>query len=298
MPERDPPLPSVPESRAVPKKRTRLSLVWVIPIVAALVGVWVAVTRILSEGPKITIVFQSAEGLEAGKTKINYQRGRYRDRHGDPAIGGPRAGDHHGADDAEDRGLPGQGHAVLGGAAADLGSQRDRAGNADLGGLYRAGNRRFEGAEARLRGARDAADCNRRSAGAVLRAEDPGPGFAGYRHADIFPPAAGGAGGLVHAGQGRQVPDAPDIRARALRSVRQPEHAFLACQRDRRVAFGERAQRADPVAAVDPDRRHRLRDPGQWSGAARGRGQHGLHAVQRSDGGLQAGRPQIRRLTS
>ena len=29
-------IPSVPESRAVPKKRTRLSLVWIIPIVAAL----------------------------------------------------------------------------------------------------------------------------------------------------------------------------------------------------------------------------------------------------------------------
>lgn len=73
MPDRDPPMPSVPESRAVPKKQTRLSLVWVIPIVAALVGVWVAVARIRSEGPKITIVFQSAEGLEAGKTKINYR---------------------------------------------------------------------------------------------------------------------------------------------------------------------------------------------------------------------------------
>ncbi len=72
MPDRDPPLPSVPDSRAVPKKRTRLSLVWFIPIVAAIVGAWVAVTRVLSEGPKITIVFQSAEGLEAGKTKIHY----------------------------------------------------------------------------------------------------------------------------------------------------------------------------------------------------------------------------------
>ena len=60
----------VPESRAVPKKRTRLSLVWVIPIVAAVAGVWIAVTRILREGPKITIVFSSAEGLEANKTKI------------------------------------------------------------------------------------------------------------------------------------------------------------------------------------------------------------------------------------
>ena len=73
MPDRDPPIPSVPNSRAVPKKQTRLSLVWVIPILAAALGIWVAVARIRSEGPKITIVFQSAEGLEAGKTKINYR---------------------------------------------------------------------------------------------------------------------------------------------------------------------------------------------------------------------------------
>jgi len=65
-------VPYVPESRNVPRKRTRLSLVWIVPIVAAIAGVWVAVTRILAEGPKITIVFRSAEGLEAGKTKIHY----------------------------------------------------------------------------------------------------------------------------------------------------------------------------------------------------------------------------------
>jgi len=72
MPDRDPPRSSVPESRNVPKKRTRLSLVWFIPILAAVVGAWVAVTRVLSEGPTITIVMKSAEGLEAGKTKIHY----------------------------------------------------------------------------------------------------------------------------------------------------------------------------------------------------------------------------------
>src|ERR1019366_1762371 len=72
MPDRDRPLPPVPESKGLPKSRTRLSLVWFIPIVAALVGVWVAVTRIMGEGPVITLVFQSAEGLEAGKTKIHY----------------------------------------------------------------------------------------------------------------------------------------------------------------------------------------------------------------------------------
>ena len=72
MPDREPPRSSVPESRNVPKKRTRLSLVWFIPILAAIVGAWVAVTRVMSEGPKITIVMSSAEGLEAGKTKIHY----------------------------------------------------------------------------------------------------------------------------------------------------------------------------------------------------------------------------------
>ena len=42
MVEPNNPIPPVPESRAVPKKQTRLSLVWVIPIVAAVAGVWVA----------------------------------------------------------------------------------------------------------------------------------------------------------------------------------------------------------------------------------------------------------------
>ena len=64
---------AVPESRALSRRRTRISLVWVIPILAALVGAWVAITRIESQGPEITIVFGSAEGLEAGKTKIKYK---------------------------------------------------------------------------------------------------------------------------------------------------------------------------------------------------------------------------------
>src|ERR1017187_487569 len=72
MPDNDRSLPQVPEAQIVTRKRARLSFVWIIPLMAAAVGAWVAVTRILSEGPKITIVFRSAEGLEAGKTKIRY----------------------------------------------------------------------------------------------------------------------------------------------------------------------------------------------------------------------------------
>lgn len=68
----DEPLPSIPESRRVVRTKTRLSFVWIVPIVAALAGAWIAVTRVLGEGPVIEITFQSAEGLEANKTKIHY----------------------------------------------------------------------------------------------------------------------------------------------------------------------------------------------------------------------------------
>ena len=72
MADKDKSFPKVPESKIVIKKRMRISLVWVIPIVAAVAGVWIAVTHILNKGPEITIVFQSADGLEAHKTKVNY----------------------------------------------------------------------------------------------------------------------------------------------------------------------------------------------------------------------------------
>jgi paraquat-inducible protein B len=62
----------VPQAVMEPPRR-RIQLVWVIPIVAALVGAWIAVTTILAQGPTVTISFRTAEGLEAGKTKIRYK---------------------------------------------------------------------------------------------------------------------------------------------------------------------------------------------------------------------------------
>ncbi len=67
-----PELSSIPEAARVPKKQRRLSVVWIIPIVAAVIGGWIAVQKYLSQGPTITIRFNSAEGLEAGTTKIKY----------------------------------------------------------------------------------------------------------------------------------------------------------------------------------------------------------------------------------
>jgi paraquat-inducible protein B len=63
---------SIPEAERVPRRRFRPSIVWIIPIVAAIIGGWIAVHKILTEGPSITITFETAEGLEAGKTKIKY----------------------------------------------------------------------------------------------------------------------------------------------------------------------------------------------------------------------------------
>lgn len=72
MPDKQEPTPVVPESKVVPRKHLRISLVWLIPIIAAVVGIWIGVTTIHNQGPTITITFKSAEGLEAEKTKIRY----------------------------------------------------------------------------------------------------------------------------------------------------------------------------------------------------------------------------------
>jgi len=65
--------PGIPQATVVPQRRTRISVVWIIPILAAVVAVGIAVQRIMNEGPTITIVFKAAEGLEAGKTVIKYK---------------------------------------------------------------------------------------------------------------------------------------------------------------------------------------------------------------------------------
>src|SRR3954447_6348435 len=54
------------------KKRRGISIVWLIPLVAAVIGAFLAYKAYTSQGPTITIAFASAEGLEAGKTKIRY----------------------------------------------------------------------------------------------------------------------------------------------------------------------------------------------------------------------------------
>jgi paraquat-inducible protein B len=51
-------------------QKRRISPIWFVPILALGLGIWMLIYTIQSEGPEITIIFSTAEGLEAGKTKI------------------------------------------------------------------------------------------------------------------------------------------------------------------------------------------------------------------------------------
>jgi len=63
----------LPQAVVEPKKGTRISVVWIIPILAAVVAIGIAIQRVMSEGPTITIIFKAAQGLEAGKTFVKYK---------------------------------------------------------------------------------------------------------------------------------------------------------------------------------------------------------------------------------
>ena len=47
-----------------------VSMIWFVPFIALLIGAWMVYYQLSNEGPLITIAFDSAEGMEVGKTKI------------------------------------------------------------------------------------------------------------------------------------------------------------------------------------------------------------------------------------
>lgn len=65
--------PSYPEVTVVRANRTRLSLAWIVPIAALVVGAVLIARTVMQAGPEITITFRSAEGLEAGRTEIRFK---------------------------------------------------------------------------------------------------------------------------------------------------------------------------------------------------------------------------------
>ena len=64
---------TLPEPPAPVIRRRGLPLVWLVPLVAALIGGWLAWKTLSERGPSITITFDTAEGLDPGKTKVRYR---------------------------------------------------------------------------------------------------------------------------------------------------------------------------------------------------------------------------------
>jgi paraquat-inducible protein B len=61
------PTPAVQNRRWIPR------LVWVVPIVAAVIGISLLIRNWQNEGPQITISFLSGEGVQVGKTLVKYR---------------------------------------------------------------------------------------------------------------------------------------------------------------------------------------------------------------------------------
>ena len=73
MSELDEHLAQLPEARPAEPRRHRLALVWLIPLIAAVLGGWIALQSWLAKGPTITVAFRTADGIEPGKTLIRYK---------------------------------------------------------------------------------------------------------------------------------------------------------------------------------------------------------------------------------
>ncbi len=65
--------PSAAVPDVVVERRHGLPLVWLIPVLAAAIAAWLAYATYARKGPTITITFESAAGLEEGKTEIKYR---------------------------------------------------------------------------------------------------------------------------------------------------------------------------------------------------------------------------------
>jgi paraquat-inducible protein B len=69
--------PSAPESDELPEarieRRRGISLVWLVPLVAGAIAIWLGYTTLRERGATVTISFESAEGLEADTTRVKYK---------------------------------------------------------------------------------------------------------------------------------------------------------------------------------------------------------------------------------
>jgi len=51
----------IPAAKKVTQRRSPISLIWIVPLVAVLIGIGLAVSAILQRGPEIELQFASAD---------------------------------------------------------------------------------------------------------------------------------------------------------------------------------------------------------------------------------------------
>jgi len=75
VPPAPPPGGSPPAGSPPPAKlrRRRFSFVWLIPLVAAAIAGYLGYRTVLSQGPLLTLSFETGEGLAAGQTQLQYK---------------------------------------------------------------------------------------------------------------------------------------------------------------------------------------------------------------------------------
>ncbi|MDP2810945.1 MAG: MlaD family protein [Rhodocyclaceae bacterium] len=57
----------------VVRERGGPSLIWLIPILTAIIGAWLIVHTLTDQGPLVTITFRTADGIEIDKTRVKYK---------------------------------------------------------------------------------------------------------------------------------------------------------------------------------------------------------------------------------
>ncbi len=54
-------------------RRSRMSLIWLIPLVAAVIAAWLGWRTVSQQGSLVTLTFRSADGLTAGQTRVRHK---------------------------------------------------------------------------------------------------------------------------------------------------------------------------------------------------------------------------------
>ena len=277
---REPDASELPEPVIRSGKR-QISIVWLVPVVAILIGGWLIYKAISEKGPEITITFNTAEGLEAGKTKIkckDVEIGLVEEitLSKDLAQVIVKAQLVREADVVSLREL-----ALLGRPRPGERQLRDGPGHGLLRRLHRHRSRSTRQTGPPLCGAGGPPHRDDLGEGPPLHPGGGAQGLARYRLAGVLPAARSRPGGRVQHGPGRYECHLQGFHQGPLPGVCAQEHALLECERHR--CKNGRAGHPGQHRVVRLDtgrraclRRHRnLRSP---HGAGRS-GRRAFHAV-------------------